>query len=228
MFGVDLSPEGLLTFFSAYAYQPWLVYTFIVVFMFASSFGLPVPEELVLISSGLVAYLGKNPEKFPPPTPDSTPVDVTTLMIVCFLAVFLSDFLVYSIGKYLGKYLLKFKWVQKQVSGKAYTTTQKWFDKYGPWCCGIFRFTPGLRFPGHLWCGMLGIPAWKFILIDGSAALFSVPTQVYLVANYGEHIIQYLQEAKFISFGVVFIAFVVWFVRRKIQERRQKAMSPEA
>jgi membrane protein DedA with SNARE-associated domain len=57
MFGLDLSPEGLLTFFSAYAYEPTWVYTFIVIFMFASSFGFPAPEELVLVSSGLVAYL---------------------------------------------------------------------------------------------------------------------------------------------------------------------------
>ncbi len=227
MFGIDLSPEGLLTFFSAYAYQPWLVYGFIIVFMLASSFGFPVPEELVLISSGLVAFLAKNPDKFPPPSPDAVPVDMWTLMIVCFLAVFLSDFLVYSIGKYLGKYLLKYAWMQKQVNGKAYAMTQKWFDKYGTWCCGIFRFTPGLRFPGHIWCGMLGIPVWKFVLIDGAAALFSVPTQVYLVATYGEHIIGYLQEVKYVTFGILLVAFIVWFVRKKIKERQAPSSVPE-
>jgi membrane protein DedA with SNARE-associated domain len=79
--------------------------------MLASSFGFPVPEELVLISSGLVAYLGKNPEQFPPPYPGAQPVEMWTLMGVCFLAVFFSDFLVYSIGKYLGKYLLKYQWM---------------------------------------------------------------------------------------------------------------------
>ncbi len=221
MFGIDLSPEGLLAFFSAYAYQPYLVYGFITVFMLASSFGFPVPEEIVLVSSGLVAYLAKHPEKFPPPSPDAVPVDMWTLMVVCFLAVFLSDFLVYAIGKYMGKYLLKFKWVQKQVNGKAYATTQRWFDKYGTWCCGIFRFTPGLRFPGHLWCGMLGIPAWKFLLIDGSAALFSVPTQIYFVATYGESIVGILQEMKYISLGLILVAFIVWYVRRKREERRQ-------
>jgi len=118
--------------------------------------------------------------------------------------------------------------MQKQVSGKAYTTTQKWFDKYGTWCCGIFRFTPGLRFPGHLWCGMLGIPAWKFALIDGAAALFSVPTQVYLVGTYGKHIIEFLQKAKYFTIVVVVIAFVVWFVHKKVQDRKVKTTVAES
>ena len=171
---------------------------------------------------GAMAFLAKHPEKFPAPSPDATPVNMWTLMGVCYFAVYLSDTLVFSIGKYLGKYLLKYKWMQKQVSGKAYITVQKWFEKYGSWCCGIFRFTPGLRFPGHMWCGMVGIPMWKFLLIDGLVALVSVPTQVYLVATYGESIIGYIQEVKYITAGIALIAFIIWYVRRKFKERREK------
>ncbi len=108
MFGIDLSPEGLLTFFTAYAYEPYLVYSFIIIFMFASSFGFPVPEELVLISSGLIAYLANNPTLYPPPYEGARGVDVNTLMVVCFLSVLLSDFHVYLIGKYVGNKINSF------------------------------------------------------------------------------------------------------------------------
>lgn len=218
MFGIDLSPEGLLTFFSAYAYQPWLVYTFIIVFMTASSFGLPVPEEVVLVSAGLVAFLAKNPERFPPPTPDAEGVNVYTLMVVCFLAVFLSDLLVYSIGKFLGHRLLKYPVIKRQLEGKTYATIQTWFHKYGSWCCAFFRFTPGLRFPGHLSCGILGIPLWKFVLIDGTAALVSVPTQVWFVSTYGEKIFGTLQQFKFYLFGFMAIAFLIWWIRSRFKK----------
>ncbi|MCE3013384.1 MAG: VTT domain-containing protein [Proteobacteria bacterium] len=221
MFGLDLSPEGLLTFFSAYAYEPTWVYTFIVIFMFASSFGFPAPEELVLVSSGLVAYLAQNPQDYPPPYEGAVGVNVYTLMVVCFLAVFLSDFLVYCIGKFLGDKLMKYPYVQKQMEGKTYATIQTWFNKYGSWCCGMFRFTPGLRFPGHLSCGILGIPMWKFVTIDGFMALISVPTQVWFVATYGKVIVERLQAAKFYMFGAFFVIFMVWFVRKKIKERRE-------
>lgn len=220
MFGVDLSLEGLLLFFSDYVYRPWLVYTFIVAFMVASSFGMPVPEELVLLSSGLLAFMARQPGKYPPPYPGAEPVDVNTLMLVCFFAVFLSDTMVYLIGKFLGARMMRNAWVQKQMAGKTYITIQKWFDKYGAWCCGIFRFTPGLRFPGHLSCGILGIPIWKFLLIDFFAAVTSVPTQVWLVATYGEEILAHLQEYKIALFSLMAIVFAIWYFRKQAQEKR--------
>jgi membrane protein DedA with SNARE-associated domain len=219
MFGIDLSPEGLLAFFSAYAYEPYLVYTFITLFMFASSFGFPVPEELVLVSSGLVAYLALNPQLYPPPYEGAQGVNIYTLMLVCFLAVFMSDFLVYCLGKFLGKKLERFPYVKKKMEGESYAIIQRWFNKYGSWCCGIFRFTPGLRFPGHLSCGILGIPMWKFIAIDGFMALISVPTQVWFVANYGEIIIKRMQEFKFYMIGAFALIFIIWFIRKKIKTK---------
>ncbi len=223
MFGLDLSPDGLLSFFSQYAYQPGVVYSFIIIFMTMSSFGFPVPEEVVLISSGLVAYLASHPDLYPPPVPGAQGVNVYTLMAVCLGAVFFSDFLVYSLGHFLGKKLLRFKWFRRQMEGETYAIVQRWFKKYGAWCSGIFRFTPGLRFPGHLSCGMLGVPVWKFMLIDGSAALFSVPIQVWLTARYGEEILKVMKEVKLVLFGVLLLTLVVWGVKRYLKARRPKA-----
>jgi membrane protein DedA with SNARE-associated domain len=223
MFGVDLSFDGLLTFFSAYAYEPQWVYGFIILFMVASSFGFPVPEEVVLLSSGLVAYLAMHPDLYPPPYPGAKGVDVYTLMAVCLGAVFLSDFLVYSIGKFLGHKMIKVPFVKKQMEGPAYVKTQEWFRKYGAWCSGMFRFTPGLRFPGHMSCGILGVPMWKFILIDGFMALISVPTQVWFVAVYGEVILTKMKEAKLIMFGVFALVFILWYMKKKFKQRLESS-----
>src|SRR5690606_1727199 len=89
-----------------------------------------------------------------------------------------------------------------------------WFQKYGGWACGIFRFTPGLRFPGHLSCGLLGIPLWKFCAIDGMAALLSVPTQVYIVATYGETILKHLKEFKLVLISILGVIALIWIIRR--------------
>lgn len=195
----------LVTFFEPYAYEPIKVYGFILVFMFASSFGLPIPEELTLISAGLVAYMAHNPEIYPPPYEGAIGVNIITLSIVCFLAVFLSDLTVYFIGKFFGARIIKTKFFQKQVAGNGFDRINSWFSKYGPMACGIFRFTPGLRFPGHMSCGLFGIPIWKFVLVDGMAALISVPTQVYFVATYGDVILEKFKAYK----GYAFIAFTV-------------------
>ena len=72
--------------FSKFAYEPWLVYSAIWGFMLASAFGLPIPEEVVLISAGLVGYMALHPDKYPPHSGASsaTPVDVYVLAAVAF------------------------------------------------------------------------------------------------------------------------------------------------
>jgi membrane protein DedA with SNARE-associated domain len=211
---LDFSPDSLLAFFSQYAYQPMFVYGFIVCFMIASSFGFPVPEELVLISAGLVAYMSHNQLEFPPPYPGAQGVEIVTLCFVCFIAVLGSDCLVFFIGKFFGARIIKTKFFQKQVAGESFNKINLFFQKYGGLACGIFRFTPGLRFPGHLSCGLLGIPVWKFILIDSIVATLSVPTQVYFVATYGKVILDHLAEFKLYVLGVVTIIGLCWLGRK--------------
>jgi membrane protein DedA with SNARE-associated domain len=86
------------------------------------------------------------------------------------------------------------------------------------WVCGIFRFTPGIRFPGHLSCGAMGVKWWQFLAVDGFAALVSVPTQVILVAFYGEIITSKFKEFKIILFSLLAIVAIVYFVRKKLQK----------
>jgi membrane protein DedA with SNARE-associated domain len=214
MFGIEFSEAGLIQFFAQYAYEPAYVYTFITCFMFASSFGLPIPEELTLISAGLVAYMAHHPSEFPPPYPGAQGVNTVTLALVCFLAVLMSDMLVYLLGKVFGGRIIKTRFFQKQVAGQGFDRINSWFQKYGGWACGIFRFTPGLRFPGHLSCGLLGIPIWKFMAVDGLAALISVPTQVWIVATYGGEVMKHLKEFKLIIASVLALAFLIWIGRR--------------
>jgi membrane protein DedA with SNARE-associated domain len=220
----EFSEAALMAFFSQYAYEPLYVYGFIVLFMFASSFGLPIPEELTLISAGLVAYMAKNPKLFPPPYEGAEGVDTVTLSIVCFLAVFGSDLIVYLIGKFFGGKIIKTNFFKKQVQGGAFEKINHWFQKYGGMACGFFRFTPGLRFPGHLSCGLLGIPVWKFVLIDGFAALISVPTQVYFVSKYGDIILEKIRQFKMYALIVLGALFVIWLMKKIYQKNvRSKA-----
>jgi membrane protein DedA with SNARE-associated domain len=223
MFGIEFSEAGLVQFFAQYAYQPAYVYTFICCFMLAASFGLPIPEELTLISAGLVAYMAQNPAQYPPPYPGAQGVNTMTLCVVAFLAVFCSDLVVYLIGKIFGGRIIKTKFFQKQVAGSGFDKINSWFQKYGGWACGIFRFTPGLRFPGHLSCGLLGIPLWKFCAVDGLAALVSAPTQVYFVATYGGQVLKHLKEFKIIVVSVLGVALVVWLLRRLYLKKFKKA-----
>ncbi|MFN9067528.1 MAG: hypothetical protein ACK5V3_09885, partial [Bdellovibrionales bacterium] len=61
----------------------------------------------------------------------------------------------------------------------------------------------------HLACGSMGMSPVKFLAVDFFAAGISVPTQIYLLATYGEPILRALQEAKFIFFGIIGVLILV-------------------
>ena len=140
-------PEfDIVVFFAEYAYQPALVYTFIVLFMTASSFGLPIPEEMTLVSAGLVAYMAQHPAQFPPPTPGAEGVNLVTLSIVCFVAVLGSDILIYTLGRVFGQKLVKTKFFNNRIGQERFNKINKLFQKYSYWACGFFDSHQGLGF----------------------------------------------------------------------------------
>lgn len=217
MFGI--TEAEIIAWFVEKAYEPAFIYSAICLLMYASSFGLPLPEEVPLIGAGLVGHVAMHPELYPPPPTGGEPVNLYVLAAVCFFAVFTSDLLIYSLGKFAGQPLLKRPRFAKLVQSKNFKRVQEWTQRYGFWASGIFRFTPGLRFPGHFACGTMGVPIWKFIAVDGTAALVSVPTQILLVGFYGDVILNNFREIKLVLFGVIAIvvAIAVW---KKLPEWR--------
>lgn len=217
-----MSEAAIIDFFASYAYQPYMVYGFIILFMTASSFGLPIPEEMTLISAGLVAYMAQHPAQFPPPHASAQGVNLIVLSGVCFLAVLGSDLLIYTIGRVYGQKVVKSKFFNKQIGQERFNKINQTFNKYSYWACGIFRFTPGVRFPGHMTCGLMGVPLWQFLMVDGLAALLSVPTQVLLVSHYGEVILERVTEFKIVLFGVIGLILTIWAIK-KLYARYRKS-----
>lgn len=215
---MEFANEPIFQWMSQFAYQPGIVYAALVGMMLLSSVGFPLPEEVTLISVGILAFMGAHPQHFPPPYPDAPVVSVHMASIIAFTAVVGSDFLIYVIGRVFGRKLLYHPRVHRFFPEHLMQKVEAWTHKYGAYACGIFRFTPGLRFPGHLACGMMQYPAWKFIVIDGVAALISVPTQIYLLAQYGEPILNKLRQFKMVLL-VVLALVAVYFLIKKVRQR---------
>lgn len=219
--------DSLLQFFSQYIYSPGSVYLWVSLFLLAGSFGLPVPEELVLVSVGLVAYMGTRPDLYPPPFEGAPKVDGYLAALIAFLAVIISDMTVYFIGRYLGQKARDNQRLKRWLKPELMDKINAWTQKYGIWASGIFRFTPALRFPGFLSCGILGIRWWQFLAIDGTAALLSVPTQVILVYLYGETILTYFKKFKIVVFSLLAVALIFFIVKKVLQWRKnKKALKP--
>jgi membrane protein DedA with SNARE-associated domain len=220
MFGI--TEAEVFQWFADKAYQPELVYFGIVFLMFASSFGLPLPEEVPLVSAGLVGHVALHPHLYPRSEYGGEPVNIYTLAAVSFCAVFFSDLLIFFIGKFLGKKLLVRPRFAALRNSKNFLKVEALTKQYGALASGIFRFTPGLRFPGHMTCGMMGVPTWKFIAVDGTAALLTVPTQILLVGYYGDVILQNFKIFKFILLGVLAMLLILALIKKLPQWRARK------
>jgi membrane protein DedA with SNARE-associated domain len=223
--GMNILKEPSLQALAQYAYEPIKVYLATVGMMVASGFGFPLPEEVTIISLGLLAYVGSHPELFPPPAAGAVPVSIWIAPIVCFIAVVLSDMLVFSLGRVVGRKILRWPPLATEMSGNVLRKIEDWSYRYGVGAVAIFRFTPGLRFPAHIILGLSKLEMWKFVAMDGMAALISVPTQILLVAFYGEVILKTMYKFKLGLLtvgGVLFTAFLV----RKIWSWRARMRAP--
>jgi membrane protein DedA with SNARE-associated domain len=217
---MGFSENEILLWFSQYAYQPLPVYSAIVIISILASFGLPVPEEVMLVSVGMVCYMGSRPDLFPPPYAGAEPLNVYLTATIAFFAVFLADVLVFWLGRRYGPRILTTKFMQKFAGPME--KAGEWTKRYGAFAAGLFRFTPGLRFPGFFSCGTLGLAWWKFLLVDGFAALISVPSQVLLVAYFGEEILSSFKQFKIVFFSVIAILIVGYYGSKMIIRRFQR------
>lgn len=212
--------QQILDFFAQYVYQPYVVYAAIFGFMTICAMGVPIPEEVVIISAGLVGHMALNPQEYPPPYPGAASADPYTLAAVTFASVVITDYFIFSMGKFFGHQIIYSQRFKKYFPEDKMDKVRTWAQKYSYLAPGVFRFIPGVRFPGHLMCGALGIKAWIFILIDGGAALFSVPTQVLLVSFYGKEILMKIKPFKIYFFVGLALIVALYVARKYFAERK--------
>lgn len=215
--------EALFNWFAQYPYEPLMVYSAIFGVMMVCALGFPMPEEVVILSAGILGHMSLNPDIYPPPYPGAASVDPYSLAFACFVAVIVTDYVIYCLGKFFGKKIINSNRFQKHFSLEKIDKVRNWVHKYGFWAPAVFRFIPGVRFPGHMMCGALDMKPWNFIFTDGLAAMISVPTQVLLVSFLGEAILSRLRQFKLIVFGVLAVVLVAYLLRRYFLNRRKTA-----
>ena len=177
--------------------------------LLACGFGVPIPEDVSLVSGGIIAGLGY--------------ADVRTMCMVGIAGVLMGDGLMFMAGKIYGTEILKFRLIAYLMTPKRYAQVQQKFERYGNWVLFVARFLPGLRTPIFLTAGMSQkVSFWRFLMMDGLAALISVPIWVYLgywgASNIEalKHVMHQFQLGIFaILASVATVLIVLWWRRRQ-------------
>ena len=129
--------------------------------LIASGLGLPIPEELPVITAGIM--VGH----------DGTNLRWYYMLPVVIVGVVIGDGFLYGIGRLGGRRLLGIGWVQRYlVKPDKLEQIEKNFNDRGILVLLGARMLPGIRTPIFLMAGVLRVPLGRFLLADG---LYAIP-----------------------------------------------------
>ena len=188
--------------------------------LLACGFGLPIPEDITLVLCGYATYLRAGNQ-----TEHAWHMAGASLL-VGLAGVLIGDGTMFWLGRRWGTDLAKV-WPFRSIFGNGrLERTRVFLQKHGAKVLFTARFTPGLRSVIFFTSGTLGIPAWRFWLYDGLAALVSVPALVLSSWYWGDRIEDVVQRAQRAEHGLLIVIAIVvgvltlkWWLGKRRQQR---------
>jgi membrane protein DedA with SNARE-associated domain len=199
---------------------PYGVYSYYVMFglLIACGFGLPMPEDIILITGGILSARHAT--------------DLWIVNLVCMVGVLGGDAVVFFMGRRFGPTIKSVGIFKRVINEKNDRRVMNVFSKFGDKVIFMGRFMPGLRMPLFLTAGIYQVPPWKFFLLDGAAALISVPLWIYLGYLFGanleelEHKVRQFQVGIYVAVAAAVLLFILFSVLKKRTMNRIEQPGP--
>ncbi len=179
------------------------LWTYLCIFLalVGAGLGVPIPEELPVVTAGALCGQVEEPKPRPPdvvglfaltpgddlpgglfwtaayrcacpePDPDAFRLRWWIALPVCILGVVFSDGLLYGVGRLFGRRLLEHRWLAHLVPRAKRRRIEENFHKYGIKILLFARFLPGIRAPIFVTAGIMRLPFNHFLLADGIYAI---------------------------------------------------------
>lgn len=126
-----------------------------------SGLGLPIPEEIPVVTAGIL--VGH----------EDTPLRWWIMLPIVIVSIVIGDGFLYGIGRLWGPRLLEYGWVKRHIipPEKREEITKNFHDR-GIAVLLAARLMPGIRTPVFIMAGVLRFPLGRFLLADG---LYAIP-----------------------------------------------------
>ncbi len=192
--------------------------------------GLPVPEDVVLVTGGVLTWLTSPLE---PLTLVGMLTHPQTLIMVFtgLLGILAGDSIIFFAGRRFGGQISQSRWLRRIVKPAKQKRVEHLLRQRGNVVVMIARFLPGLRAPTYFTVGHARVRYTTFLFFDGLAALVSAPLWVFLGFWFGDDIRKAATTASRFSYilaGAAAAIVVVWLVVRYWRKRRLTQDPPDA
>ncbi|MBI1827037.1 MAG: DedA family protein [Planctomycetes bacterium] len=176
-------------------------YGLILAWLWFASLGVPIPEDIALLSGGYCCYMEWT--------------KVWLMIPVAMFGVLSGDLFIFYLGRRWADNLFEHRYAQMIAKPDRIIRLKQRFLRHQIKTVFVGRFLPGMRALVFLTAGSARMSVWKFLAVNGFAALISVPAFVALGYLFGasfDQIKQRVTEVKHIVILVVVGLGAVWYV----------------
>lgn len=204
------SVPAILAAFSDAQIQEWLMqgfYPMLAGILIIASLGVPIPEDVPLIASGIVLH--EHPAA-------ATWFGTILVAMTCILS---GDMFLYTLGRRWGRTVFNHRSVSWLITRERMEWADRHFHRYGGWMVFFGRMVAGVRAVMCITAGVTRFPFHRFLLADFGGALVSVPTFIalgYAFAGALPTLRRYLLGAQgALLIIAVVVAAILIYVKRK-------------
>ncbi len=191
-------------------------YGVVLVLLLLCGFGVPVPEDIILVSGGYLAYHEGH--------------GVLPMIVVGLAGILGGDTILFGLGYRFGLSIAQRTFLRRYLTPARLARADALFRRHGHKMILAARYMPGVRSVTFFSSGTIGVPYWKFLLFDGLAALVSAPLWVILGYRYGPAVVDRARHFQSLVLGALALFLLAylgwtWAASRRALARRP---SPEA
>ena len=181
--------------------------------LFVSAMGVPLPEEPLLVASGLSVGWGSS--------------SYWLTCGACLLGILSGDLWVYFLGRRGGTWFLQTRLGSLVFSAKRQDSIERLFEKHGLKTVFLGRFIPAVRFGVFFFAGRHRMDIRKFLGLNSIGAMVYAPLWIWLSAVAGERFArtpaaarlaeQWVERGSLILIGLVILlsAVLIWGAGKK-------------
>jgi membrane protein DedA with SNARE-associated domain len=190
-------------------------YAGIFVALFLGALGVPLPEEVPILTSGVLAHEGV--------------VRWWLALPVCLAGVLSGDAVLYWVGHHWRERVLGWRVVQHVLSPAREALLKEAYHRHGVKIVFTARHVMGLRAAAFLTAGIVEVPFGRFLAADAIAATLGVPTSFGLAFFFTDQLERILADVRRVERWALLLALVLLAAWITVRAWRQgRALEREA